>query len=291
MRLPARSALRRTFLRAAVAGATLALAGPAWSSGLSDADIRALRDLTRRYVETSLAGDWKGWASLMAEDAVFLPPNGEPVNGRTAIRDFMSAFGRAATFEAPIDEIAGGDGVAVARGRFAFTMRPGSSPQGADSGKWITTYRKQPDGSWLIHANIWNSSRAVPAASPDRAADERAIRDTIARVQEALNARDYAAAAAPFGDDGDLVLPGAARVTGRVAVQAEWRRAWSAAGDRRIAVVVRSIRFTGPDAALAELTAEFSSGTPVRDRATYVLVRREDRWNVAALRVMPAEGP
>lgn len=42
---------------------------------------------------------------------------------------------------------------------------------------------------------------------------------------------------------------------------------------------------------MAELAADFSSGTPARDRATYVLVRRGTRWTVAALRVMPAENP
>jgi len=291
MRRLGRGVLRRKLRCAVAAAALLALAGPSSAAGLTEADTRALRELTRRYVETALAGDFAAWARLLAEDAVFLPPNGEPVNGRMAIRDFMSAFGRAATFEAPIDEIAGGDGVAYARGRFAFTMRPGSSLQGSDSGRWITTYRRQPDGSWLIHANIWNSSRSLPGANPDRAADERAIRETIERLTQALNGRDYAAAAAPFGEDGDLVLPGAARATGRAAVEAKWSRAWSAAGDRRIAVTVRAVRFVGSDAALAELTAEFSSGTPARDRATYVLVRRGDRWNVAALRVMPAENP
>ena len=290
MRRLGRGVLRPRLTCVGAAAVLVVLAGPASSAGLSEADTRALRELTHRYVETALAGDFAGWARLLEEDAIFLPPNGEPVNGRTAIRDFMSAFGRAATFEAPMDEIAGGDGVAFARGHFTFTMRPGGKVQGPDSGRWVTTYRKQPDGSWLIHANIWNSSRPLTVANPDHAADERAIRQIIDRLTQALNARDYAAAAAPFGEDGDLVLPGGARVTGRAAVEAEWSRAWSTAGDRRIAVTVREVRFIGSDEALAELTAEFSSGTP-RDRATYVFVRRGDRWKVAALRVMAAEGP
>jgi len=272
-----------------LAGA-LGLARPASAAGLSDAETRALRDVTRRYVEAALAGDWDEWSTLLADDAVFLPPNGTPVAGRAPVREFMGGFDGMARFEAPIDEIAGGDGVAYARGRYEFAMGPGARLRGSDSGKWLTTYEKQRDGSWLIKANIWSSSRplAVPA-SPDRVADERAIRDAVKAVTDALNARDYAAAATLFAEDGDLVLPGAVRVSGRAAIRAEWDRVWSTAADRRIAVTVRDIRFVGPDTALAELTAEFSSGTPARDRATYVMVRRGDRWEAAALRIMPAE--
>lgn len=215
MRRLGEGVLRSTCSCVVAAAAVVALAGPASSAGLSEADTRALREVTRRYVETQLAGDWTGWANLLAEDAIFLPPNGEPVVGRQAIRDVMSAFGRVAMFEVPIDEIAGADGVAYAVGRFAFAMKPGSALPGSESGKWITTYRKQADGSWLIHANIWNSNRPLPGANLDRATDERVIRDTVEHVARALNARDYAGAAAPFGEDGDLVLPGAARVTGR----------------------------------------------------------------------------
>ncbi len=131
----------------------------------------------------------------------------------------------------------------------------------------------------------------VPIAlGQERPADERAIRELVQVVPTALNARDWAAAAAPFADDGDVILPRSPRVSGRAAISAFWEQGWSdAPDDRRIAVTIQAIRFLGPDVAIAELTAEFSAGEPARDRATYVIVRRGEAWQVAALRVMLAE--
>ena len=131
----------------------------------------------------------------------------------------------------------------------------------------------------------------VPIAlGQERPADERAIRETVEAVPTALNARDWAAAAAPFAEDGDVLVPGSPLASGRAAIAAFWEQGWSDVPDRRIAVTIQAIRFLGPDVAIVELTAEFSVGEPTRDRATYVIVRTGDAWQVAALRVMLAEG-
>ena len=132
-----------------------AAAAPA--ADLSGADANAIRDVTKRYVSNALAGDWNGWASLLSADAVFLPPNGPAVEGRPAIRKWIEAFSGMATFTATPQEVVGTDRVAYARGTFAFTMGPTARMPGGDSGKWLTTYEKQANGSWLIKRNIWNS--------------------------------------------------------------------------------------------------------------------------------------
>jgi len=131
----------------------------------------------------------------------------------------------------------------------------------------------------------------VPIAlGQERPADERAIRETVEAIPTALNARDWEAAAAPFAEDGDVLVPGSPLASGRAAIAAFWEQGWSDVPDRRIAVTIQAIRFLGPDVAIVELTAEFSVGEPTRDRATYVIVRTGDAWQVAALRVMLAEG-
>jgi uncharacterized protein (TIGR02246 family) len=132
----------------------------------------------------------------------------------------------------------------------------------------------------------------VPSAlGQERPADERAIRETVEAVATALNARDWEAAAARFAEDGDVLVPGSPLASGgRAAIAAFWEQGWSdAPDDRRITVTIQAIRFLGPDVAIAELTAEFSAGEPARDRATFVIVRTGDAWQVAALRVMQAE--
>ena len=65
-------------------------------------------------------------------------------------------------------EIGGAGNVAYARGTYAFSMGPTAAMQAADSGKWLTVYEKQSDGSWRIKHNIWNSDQPLPAPAPPK---------------------------------------------------------------------------------------------------------------------------
>jgi ketosteroid isomerase-like protein len=91
-----------------------------------------------------------------------LQPNGPSLEGRAAIRTWVTAFTGMTTFTAMPEEIEGSDGVAYARGTYALTMSPTAKMQGSDAGKWITIYQKQADGSWRIRRNIWNSNSPLP---------------------------------------------------------------------------------------------------------------------------------
>ena len=122
-------------------------------------------------------------------------------------------------------------------------------------------------------------------------ADEKAIREAVQAVPAALNERDWEAAAAPFVDRGDVILPGSPRVQGREAIQALWEQGWSGVPERKITLTAKSVRQVSADVAIVDATAEFSAGEPARDRATYVMVRQDGIWKVSALRVMQAEQP
>jgi uncharacterized protein (TIGR02246 family) len=152
--------LRRTALSLALTGA---LACQPADPAISDQDVAALRETVNRYVATSLAGDFDAWASLLTADAVFLGPNAPPIEGRAAIRQWVAGFAGMASFTATAVEIAGAGDVAWARGTYAFAMGPTAAMQVSDSGKWLTVYERQSDGSWLIKRNIWNSDLPLPA--------------------------------------------------------------------------------------------------------------------------------
>lgn len=141
---------------------TLLLAGHASPAGLSDADTRALNEVTKRYVETALASNWDAWASLLTEDAVFLPSGGPAVEGRAALRAWVVGFTGLATLTETPEEFAGRDGLAYGRGKYAYAMGPTARAQGADAGGWIKIYEKQRDGTWRIKRNIWNSGHSQP---------------------------------------------------------------------------------------------------------------------------------
>ena len=45
----------------------------------------------------------------------------------------------------------------------AHAIRSGGAPID-DSGKYITIYQAQRDGTWLMARDIWNSDRSLPGA-------------------------------------------------------------------------------------------------------------------------------
>jgi uncharacterized protein (TIGR02246 family) len=114
----------------------------------------AVESAIRRYVEASNQGDVTTLASLYAEDAMLLPPDHEPIQGREAIR----AFWRQGTDEGLevtnlAVEVNGNLGYLV--GQYHL---PATDEEPADSGKYVMCLKRQGDGSWKVTADIWNQS-------------------------------------------------------------------------------------------------------------------------------------
>ena len=114
----------------------------------------AVESAIRRYVEASNQGDVATLASLYAEDAMLLPPDHEPIQGREAIR----AFWRQGTDEGLevtnlAVEVSGNLGYLV--GQYHL---PATDEEPADSGKYVMCLKRQRDGSWKVTADIWNQS-------------------------------------------------------------------------------------------------------------------------------------
>ena len=127
----------------------------------TEADIEAVKNLTEEYDAAINSGDLDSWVSLYTDDAVRMPPNSPALVGKDAIRSVMQSSFEKFTFdikETAEEVIVAGDW-AFARGTYTYTITPkaGSEPIGDDSGKWMAFHKCQPDGSWKIYRNIWNS--------------------------------------------------------------------------------------------------------------------------------------
>lgn len=127
---------------------------------MSQQDIEILE---KQFQEAFNAGDAAGVARFYAEDARLLPPNTDILEGRPAIEGFMRefflanptlSFGSTAFHES-------GD-LAVAIGTYELELRPEGAEAQKDSGKYIEVWKRQPDGSWLIAADMFNTS--LPAS-------------------------------------------------------------------------------------------------------------------------------
>jgi uncharacterized protein (TIGR02246 family) len=148
---------RMTGMVSLPAGLTLLgiLAGCAGGAPRTDPGGRqAVESAIRRYVDASNRGDVATLASLYAEDAMLLPPDHEPIQGRQAIRAFWQQ-GTDSGLEVTnlAVEVDGNLGYLV--GQYHL---PATDEEPADSGKYVMCLKREPDGSWKVTADIWNQS-------------------------------------------------------------------------------------------------------------------------------------
>jgi uncharacterized protein (TIGR02246 family) len=120
--------------------------------------------IARIWDEYSLSlssGNIDDWIGLWAEDGIQMPPGSPPAVGREAIRAKMKSILDRVSFDISItnEEVAVAGEWAFSRGVYKATLTPkdGSKPSLID-GKYMTILRKQPDESWKIYRDIFNSN-------------------------------------------------------------------------------------------------------------------------------------
>jgi uncharacterized protein (TIGR02246 family) len=123
------------------------------------AEITTLFD---EYGASLEAGDADRWIQLWAEDGVQSPPGAPPNVGRDTIFSSISAAMEQFAFEdmqIEVDEVLVAGDLAIARGLYTVTYVPhnGSDPIPVD-GKYTSTFQQQPDGSWKLYRDIFNSN-------------------------------------------------------------------------------------------------------------------------------------
>ncbi|MFC1693680.1 YybH family protein [Candidatus Latescibacterota bacterium] len=126
----------------------------------TEADIETIKSLTEEYDATLNAGDLDNWVSLYTDDALRMGPNMPTLVGKDAIRDFYQPFFEQSAIdinETCEEVIVCGDWAFV-RGTYTYTITPNAGGEPIrDSGKWVAFNKRQPDGSWRIYRNIFNS--------------------------------------------------------------------------------------------------------------------------------------
>jgi uncharacterized protein (TIGR02246 family) len=145
---------------------------------LTEDDIAAIRAAAEQeVVEATLAGDWGRLAATFTEDAVRLPPD-EPLHkGRAAIKQWAEDNWGPVSYTAFTMEVKDVDGcgdLAYAWGPYSATVEvPGLEEPIEDIGKFLTVFRKQADGAWLVSVAMFNSDVPLPG-QPEEAGEEPA---------------------------------------------------------------------------------------------------------------------
>lgn len=112
------------------------------------------------WVQTTNAKDLEAWASFLAPEAIFLPPNSPILSDRKAILDFYAGLFADSQFSLDCRqervEIAASGDMAWSSGHCSssFTGPDGHLAHG--SSKWMKVWKRQPSGEWKCAANSWS---------------------------------------------------------------------------------------------------------------------------------------
>jgi uncharacterized protein (TIGR02246 family) len=132
-------------------------------------DAETVRAQVDQFVSVWNTGDLASLGSMIAEDAVLMQPDGQPLVGHDAIMATISEGYDIATYQqsATVDEVLALGDYAYARG--AWTLNPtaeGGEDAPSMNGKWSVVYKAGPDGDWQTWRWIWNqpAGQGVAAA-------------------------------------------------------------------------------------------------------------------------------
>lgn len=121
-------------------------------------------------------GDVSGAASSYEENAVILPSNMPMVKGRAAIEKTMTGWLQSGMkmkeFTSTTISVEGAGDFAIQLGRYFQTFDM-SGKVVADTGKFVTVWRKQVDGSWKMAYDAWTTDIPAPAMPPEPEAKKK----------------------------------------------------------------------------------------------------------------------
>jgi uncharacterized protein (TIGR02246 family) len=137
------------------------------SADTRSADTQALRDTEAQWNQDFAGKDVEKLVAHYADDAVLMSPGMPPSSGKDGIRktmqDMVGDPALSLKFQPSKVEVARSGDLGYTQGSYTLTMTDPASKQVInDHGSYVTTYRKQPDGSWKAVADIASSATPMP---------------------------------------------------------------------------------------------------------------------------------
>jgi len=280
-------------------------ASPSVATSQGAADSADLRQRVEAYQSAWNAQDASAVAAFFSIDADLVLGTLPAIRGREAIEAWWRAYfkrqetERRASFDVtsarlltPTD--------AVVNVSTTTTGRVGGGEPLIVRKARVTWLLHRDDGNWLIsamrglpteedHVELTATLETAESLRPD-------IRAFVRRYEDAFDRHDPDALSAFYREDADIIVRNSPVVKGAHAIRQWWENYFSQARPYRVQLIIDEIRIVGDDVALlnfvatgaaAETTAEV---VPVRStRATWVVVREDGQWLIAALRVLPSE--
>ncbi|HUI64799.1 MAG TPA: DUF4440 domain-containing protein [Bacteroidota bacterium] len=123
-------------------------------------------------IESMTGGNSDKTLAYYEDDALEMAPNMTMAKGKDAIKamqDQMMKSGMKMTSVSfsPIDLQAGGT-IAYEIGTYDITATMASMGEMKDHGKYLTIWHQQPDGTWKVRAETWNSDMPMPSMGSEK---------------------------------------------------------------------------------------------------------------------------
>ena len=134
-------------------------------AGLAEADKLAIQKATEESQAhfNAQPPDFRAHANgYYTADAVFMPPNMAEVKGADNIGNWMASYPSISNTKFTIVDLDGSGDVAYAHGTYEMDVKPpGATVSMHDKGKYLEIWKKQPDGTWKVVSDIFNSDLAA----------------------------------------------------------------------------------------------------------------------------------
>jgi uncharacterized protein (TIGR02246 family) len=159
----------------ALAAVALSLAAcnpaPPAAPDTHDADVKAISDVEAQSNQAWAAKDVDKIMAFYADDAVLMTPGTEAIHGKDALRTSLKGMladpAVSLTFQSSKVDVAKSGDLGYTQGSYKLTVTdPTTHKPVNDHGSYVTTFRKQADGSWKAEADIATSE--VPPMPPPK---------------------------------------------------------------------------------------------------------------------------
>jgi ketosteroid isomerase-like protein len=118
-----------------------------------------------QFTAAVLKGDSTGIAATYSDDAIFMPPNMKVARGRAAITSSfggMIAVEKATAFSLSSQDLIVSGDYGIQTGSYDLTVQLKTGKSMHDVGKFLAVYQRQPDGSYKMIRDIFNSDSPPP---------------------------------------------------------------------------------------------------------------------------------
>ena len=153
--------MRRSTLSLLTLALTLALplshAGAA--SGVEEAKA-GIAKANAKWEAAAKAGDGAAIAALYTNDAIILPPGRPLVTGRASAEQFFGGMLKSGVKSIGLhtDNVERAGDYAIETGTATITVQPEGKEAQTSNGKYVVVWKRQSDGSWQLHRDIWNDT-------------------------------------------------------------------------------------------------------------------------------------